>query len=159
MSVPRSVITWEHQQVHAGNMYHVSNASATLADGASMGFAIVTGDEDFHAFFALKVEGNARYILYEDAVVTASTVVTAQNMNREFSNALETAFGHTPTFTAGSVLFNVLAVGGEKKDKAVGEERQGTEWVLKPDATYIISGCNLSGTNSLASFVVVGYEL
>lgn len=163
MAVAHETLDFVHAQIHRGKVHHITDASGALANGGSMGlYASIGGSADFHAIFSIEVGGNARFRLYEDPTVSASTLVmTACVMNRCYkdSASLGASFGHTPAFTiaSASLLFDAVIGGGTGGNKAGGNLRQHTEWVFEENTGYIIAACNLSGGATVTSIAIEGY--
>lgn len=162
MAVAHETLEFVHAQVHRGKMHHITDASGALANGGSMGIYSLIGDDDFHAVFGIAAGGNARFRLYEDPTVSASTVITtACVMNREYKTAasLSASFGHTPAFTiaSASMLLDEVIGGGTGGNRAGGHARKETEWPFAAGVGYIIAACNLSGGTTVMSVSIEGY--
>lgn len=158
MAVVHEVNSWVHNQVHRGKMRSLSHVFDSVSDAASVGLALKSGDEDLHTFFVVTSGGSARYRLYEDPTMTASTVKVIYDMNREVANTAEASAGHTPTFTVGTVIFEGHIPGGGKQAGGGGTARSGTEWILDTDSTYIFAASNLQGATTAISFDIEFYE-
>jgi len=157
--------SYVHSMVHRGRTHEVTDASAALADGASMGLVVTNGSsDDFHMTFSVAMSGNGRIRLYEDPTLTSCTLcLTACSMNRQNKSVHPGAsFGHTPVFaiaTASTLHDTVIAGGtGPGQTRIGGGTRSGTEWVLAKSTTYILAACNLSGGAVFASITAEGYK-
>ena len=158
MAAPQEVRDYVHAQVHRAKMFSFTFTDPAVSDGASAGVVIKTSDDDLHMAFGVIAGGSARVMLYEEPVMTASTVATAWNMNREKKTATGASVGHTPTFTTGSVIFDVHIPGAAKQVGGGGEVRGNSEWILDENTTYILAACNAQGATAGMTFDIEYYE-
>lgn len=103
--------------------------------------------------------GNAVGYLYEAAVVTGGTPITAFNVNRNYSTtASQSAALLNPTVTSvGNLLIEQILIGGEGK-KAGGGSVGSPRLFLKPLTTYLFRLTNVNGTAHAAEMVLEWYE-
>jgi hypothetical protein len=103
--------------------------------------------------------GNAMGFLYEGAVVTGGTSLTAININRNFSAvASESAALLNPTVSStGTTLLEQILIGGTGK-KSGGADMSTPRLVLKPLTTYLFRLTNVNGTAHAAEIILEWYE-
>lgn len=92
--------------------------------------------------------GNAVGILYEGAIVTGGTPITALNLNRPSNRASESAALLQPTVTnvGTKILEQILPAGVGKK--AAGAEGRTGRLYLKPLTTYLFRVTNKDANNN-----------
>ena len=145
-----------------GNSYTLGYTypfSAGLADGANFDIAIAFG-----AGLEPKVNveglcvGNAMGYLYEGATVSGGTALTTINLNRQSTNASNSAALLNPTVSAtGTLLGTYILIGGVKK-KASGGDISSASLIFKPLTTYLLRMTNVSGSAQAAQIEVTWYE-
>ena len=150
MAVKHEILPPELAKSRRGQLQHVTDASATLANGASMGIAVSVGDENIRLFYGVYAGGAGRVRLYEDPTIASSTlVVTACAINRAKKSTvgLAASFGHTPGFEVGgaSLLSDDAIPGTTRGNRSGGTLNPGMGWILAASTDYVIAACNLSG--------------
>jgi hypothetical protein len=102
--------------------------------------------------------GNAMGFLYENAVVTGGTSITAINKNRNSTTASQSAALSNPTVTSlGTPILSQILIGGEGK-KAGGGDVGSSDLILKPLTTYLFRLTNVNGVSHAAEIVLEWYE-
>jgi hypothetical protein len=102
--------------------------------------------------------GNAMGFLYEGAVVTGGTAITALNKNRNSLITSQSAALSNPTVTTlGTPILSQILIGGEGK-KAGGGDVGSSDLILKPLTTYLFRLTNVNGTAHAAEIVLEWYE-
>lgn len=102
--------------------------------------------------------GNAIGFLYENAVVTGGTSITALNKNRNSTTASQSAALLGPTITTlGTPILSQILIGGEGK-KAGGSDMGSSDLILKPLTTYLFRLTNVNGVSHAAEIVLEWYE-
>jgi len=131
-------IEFEHHQVHEGETYRAQSAALS----APQQFVIVTGSHANplyapHMVVSANIYGGAmRLSLYEGQTgATIGAAVTANNRRRQSAN-LPTATVSLASGATGTKLLEttMIAAGVMSSDS-----RSGTEWILKENATYLVS--------------------
>ena len=138
----------------------VNSFASPLAAGASMNIAIAWASGVTPSISVSGLcGGNAMGYLYEGAVVTGGTSVSAVNINRNYSAvASESAILVNPTVTStGTTLLEQILIGGTGK-KAGGADMSSPRLVLKPLTTYLFRLTNVNGTAHAAEIVLEWYE-
>ena len=138
----------------------VNDFAAPLAAGASIDIAIAwaSGVSPRLSVTGL-CAGNAAGYLYEGAVVTGGTPITAININRNYSTTLsQSAALLNPTVTStGTELLRQILIGGSGK-KAGGGDVGSPRLFLKPLTTYLFRLTNVNGTAHAAEIILEWYE-
>lgn len=102
--------------------------------------------------------GNAMGFLYENAVVTGGTSITALNKNRDSIVASQSVALLNPTVTTlGTPILSQILIGGEGK-KAGGGDVGSSDLILKPLTTYLFRLTNVNGVAHAAEIVLEWYE-
>ena len=162
----RTRILYPHNRVHQSKMWHY-HVHSSLANAASQGLAIKTGEEQVHLNFDVAAAGSARVRLYEGPTVSACTEGTSpMNMNRYKAGSGAAAecsvqIGASPDVA--STAWNQLLAehhipGGGKKEPEGGIIKTGAEWILNQSKTYTIGATNLQGTTGGVTIAVEFYE-
>jgi len=103
--------------------------------------------------------GDAMGYLYEGAVVSGGTSLTAININRNYSDTpSQSAILMNPTVSStGTELLRQILIGGSGK-KAGGGELGSPRLFLKPLTTYLFRLTNVNGTAHAAEIILEWYE-
>jgi hypothetical protein len=138
----------------------VNSFASPLAAGSSIDIAIAwaSGVTPSLSVTGLCV-GNAVGFLYEGAVVTGGTSVTAVSINRNFSAvASESAALVNPTVSStGTTLLEQILIGGTGK-KSGGGDLGSPRLILKPLTTYLFRLTNADSTTHAAEIILEWYE-
>ena len=148
--------------LHLGNAYSfgaLNDFSNKLADGDSLDIAIAFGS---NVEANLSIEGlcggDAEGFFYENATVTGGTSGTAVNLNRNSTNASNSAILVNPTVTStGTMLGKYIIMGGTGK-KAAGGDMAGASLIAKPLTTYLLRLTNVNGTAHVAEIIITWFE-
>jgi hypothetical protein len=138
----------------------VNSFAAPLAAGASINIAIAWASGVTPSISVSGLcGGDAMGFLYEGAVVTGGTAVSAVNINRNYlAVASESAILVNPTVTStGTTLLEQILIGGTGK-KAGGADMSSPRLVLKPLTTYLFRLTNVNGTAHAAEIILEWYE-
>jgi len=138
----------------------VNSFASPLAAGASINIAIAWASGVTPSISVSGLcGGNAMGYLYEGAVVTGGTSVSAVNINRNYlAVASESAILVNPTVTStGTTLLEQVLIGGTGK-KAGGADMSSPRLVLKPLTTYLFRLTNVNGTAHAAEIILEWYE-
>jgi hypothetical protein len=102
--------------------------------------------------------GDAEGYLYEGAVVTGGTAVTAVNKNRDSANTSQSAILVGPTVTSlGTMILGQILIGGSGK-KAGGGDLGSSDLILNDLTTYLFRLTNINGTSHAAEIILEWYE-
>lgn len=134
------MIDFDHHQLHEGETYKAINAQASLGTGTvKYGFTVATYANTIqapHLVVAVDVyNGTVRVDIYETATFTGGSLLTANNRNRNVATAAASTVNTGVTSTNGTLIDSFYAGGGAK---TAGDNRQGSEWVLKSNTIYRI---------------------
>ncbi len=158
------VISMPHHETHEGNTfqasYHTPNG-APIADDAVLELLVQTGVNYTHITGNMAAEGDFETGFYEDCTFSAAgTALVESNMNRSSATVAATAITHTPTITAdGTLLFVGWMISGTKGKATGGVARVDTEWILKPNSSYLYRMTNRSEDTSIVAMTLQWYEL
>ena len=162
----RTRTLYPHNRVHDSKMWHY-HVHSSLADAASQGLAILTGEEQVHLNFDVTAAGSARVRLYEGPTVSACTEGTSpMNMNLYMAGSGAAAscsaqIGSSPDVapTAWNQLLAEYHIpGGGKQSPTGGAVKSGAEWILNQSKTYTIGATNLQGATGGVTIAVEFYE-
>ena len=161
MAVAHEVIDHEHNCLHRGEYWHAVHFNAALANGASDGFVIKTGDREAHVYFSIVSSGSALLRFMEGATVTASDTTTPYNANRYRGGSgtlslSSASTGTSPDFAPtvnGTMLWeaHIPAIGGFGGG---GEMFETIGWLLNRNTTYVLGACNKQGATGGTGFRV-----
>lgn len=125
-----------HRLTHLGRLFNAGNAQTRTALTYYM---VQAKSNTVHARITLGATADSSASLYEAGTVSAAgTTITARNQNRNVSDTHGIVEVYAlPTVTAnGTLLYSGgIGAGGNLR---VGGEEQTTEWILKPNTTYLI---------------------
>lgn len=152
-----STTSMRHCKVSCGLLFHASKVWEDLADD---GFAtyLVTCHANYHVmtYFEFNSEGAAIIELYETPTVTGNgTAVTPRNMNRNYSDVLNTLVFHTPTCSADGTLLKQKLIGSGKAGSGQGDA---VHWHLKKGLSYYVKIKNVSGQVKTVSASIKFFE-
>ena len=159
-----NVITYEHHEIHEGDMWHGYIQTSGLADDASLNTLIVTGSGlEVHAIFEKNVGGDAWWELYEGVLLSGSpggsgTPVTLHCMNRYVSGMPQSTAFHNPNYIGGTKLAVEFMPGGTGPRAGGGGARGEQEWVLtgvSGPVNYLLRVVNVAAA---AKDITVGVE-
>ena len=138
----------------------INSFASPLAAGSSLDIAIAWASGVTPSLSVTGLcAGNAIGFLYEGAVVTGGTSLTAVNVNRNFSAvASESAALLNPTVSStGTTLLEQILIGGTGK-KSGGADMSTPRLVLKPLTTYLFRLTNVNGAAHAAEIILEWYE-
>lgn len=132
---------FEHHQVHEGEAYQVCYPPASLANGATLNFRIVVGNQTPttktpHMICEIDSTGESWGALYENPTTTGNgNQMTANNRNRNSSNSPVTTIWAAPTVTNVGTLLTACIIGSG--ERSGGNGRESIEWDLAANTVYI----------------------
>ena len=138
----------------------INSFASPLAAGSSLDIAIAWASGVTPSLSVTGLcAGNAIGFLYEGAVVTGGTSLTAVNVNRNFlAVASESAALLNPTVSStGTTLLEQILIGGTGK-KSGGADMSTPRLVLKPLTTYLFRLTNVNGAAHAAEIILEWYE-
>lgn len=151
-----------HHEVHEGEMFHAGYSVASVSNAASVDLLITTGAGDAHTVFDVFAGGQATVYLYEAPTVIGGTGLTEYNMKRASAITTTVAVAHTPTVTdTGTIALvagRILPGGTSAQTRVGGGIRSGTEWILKPNTSYLLRSTNTSGSAIAINVTAEWYE-
>jgi hypothetical protein len=157
------VISTVHAEVHEGETYFASYKSpegGDIGDNQKIEILLVTGAKECHLTFVIAGGGDTEVYVGEN--VTADdpgTALAAVNMHRNAAGVATATPTHTPTNASnGDQLENNLLPGGSGGNAGGGVARKETEWIFKPNTTYVVRGINRGGGAKPMSISLQWYE-
>jgi len=149
-------ITFEHQQVHKGEMWSIYNYTV-LGNGDTEYLLFYTGNKSVHLIFQLTNEVEAQFTFCENvSVVNNGTKLTYFNRNRNFIGENGVSAYLTDTISACDVLFGSSRFGD--KNQFGGRDRSINEYVLRKNTIYALRVDNLATTDNTINFYLEWYE-
>lgn len=153
-----------HHEIHEGELFSVSYKApdaSPIADNGTIIFAITTGAKFCHLIGSGACGGDAQLELVEDATFTGGTAMTERNRKRTEGDGGNTAQvtrdpGAIPV--AGNVLEDLFLPGGTGGNAVGIEGGNRVEWILKPNAIYLLRLTNRAGNAQPASLRAEWYE-
>lgn len=139
-----SVIEHEHQEIHAGNSFHVSEVVAV--DTTTQKWLITTpaAPREAHMVLSVVSTGEVALTVTEGADRTGVTPLTAINHDRNSGRAATMVIhrGISGGSTDGAVVVFAIrtgATGQASKTIAPGSGRAESEYILKQDTKYVVA--------------------
>jgi hypothetical protein len=159
---PFPTVDINHLRLQEGRAFAVGvlrSFSNKLPAGQSIDIAMAfaSGVTPSISIFGL-CAGDAEGYLYEGAVVTGGTAVTAVNKNRDSANTSQSAILVGPTVTSlGTMILGQILIGGSGK-KASGGDLSSSDLILNDLTTYLFRLTNINGTSHAAEIILEWYE-
>jgi hypothetical protein len=159
---PFPTVDINHLRLQEGRAFAVGvlrSFSNKLPAGQSIDIAMAfaSGVTPVISIFGL-CAGDAEGYLYEGAVVTGGTAVTAVNKNRDSANTSQSAILVGPTVTSlGTMILGQILIGGSGK-KAGGGDLGSSDLILNDLTTYLFRLTNINGTSHAAEIILEWYE-
>lgn len=152
-----NVTTYYESDVHESRRFkatYLQLHGAELANDATHDFLIKVGTKAaYHVTLRASVGGNSDLLFYESPSVSANGVALASiSRNRETLGVAETIVYDTPTVTGVGTIILPWFVPGGSRGSPVGGGWGGTQWLLGPNADYLIRLTNRSGLKIQFSF-------
>jgi len=159
---PFPTLDVNHLRLHEGRAFYAYAMypySAMLAAGASINIAVAwaTGKTP-HLIYEANCGGDAEVYMYENAVVTGGTSLTAFNRNRTSATTSASALLLNPTVTSTGTLLESQFIAGGVGKKAGGGDAYASEQVLNSLTTYLFRLTNVNGTSHMAHLYLEWYE-
>lgn len=159
---PLPVIDVNHLRLHEGRAFYayvLYPDASKLGAGASINIAIAfaSGIKP-HIAYDANCGGDAELYLYENAVVTGGTALTAFARNRTTAITSASAALLNPTITSTGTLLEAEFIAGGTGKKSGGGIAGTTEQVLAPLTTYLFRLTNVNGTSHMAYLHLEWYE-
>ena len=159
---PFPTLDVNHLRLHEGRAFYAYAMypySAMLAAGASINIAVAwaTGKTP-HLIYEANCGGDAEVYMYENAVVTGGTSLTAFNRNRTSTTTSASALLLNPTVTSTGTLLESQFIAGGVGKKAGGGDAYANEQVLNSLTTYLFRLTNVNGTSHMAHLYLEWYE-
>ena len=159
---PFPTLDVNHLRLHEGRAFYAYAFypySAMLAAGASINIAVAwaTGKTP-HLIYEANCGGDAEVYMYENAVVTGGTSLTAFNRNRTSATTSASALLLNPTVTSTGTLLDAQFIPGGVGKKAGGGDAYASEQVLSSLTTYLFRLTNVNGTDHMAHLYLEWYE-
>jgi hypothetical protein len=169
------VMTFEHYEVHDGDMYQAWVADDTMADNATINLAFktpVSTTKQIHMFIDIATKVGCQLEVLEGATWTAKTgtIFVPINANRLSTNtSIITGNETTTAFTANEIAFNVttiLTTNATEIDRidiygaqpGRGQQARGeTELILKSATKYVIR-MTAEGASNMGLIKIRWYE-
>lgn len=157
-------ISYEHHEVHDGNMYEAAIGSTSIANDGWISLATPAAiGVQAHFTFEGSLDGNALLELFEDptyATAGAATSTTpARNMHRGKSDFPGDMIVNSSSITGGTSLVRVMLPGGKGGNAGAGTggSRHGLEWITNPTKKYLVQLTNKAGQAKAGSLSVNFY--
>lgn len=156
-------IDFVHDRVHQGRMFMATYKTpdgSPLSDNAAITFLIAVGAREIHTNFSGACGGEGEIALYEGANTSGGTNLQFAGMNRVTGFFVpSTSILLDPSVSAyGVLLYNMMFPGGTGGQRVGGQQRENTEWLLRPNTDYLLQMINRAGNNQQASLLFQWYE-
>ena len=159
---PFPTVDVNHLRLHEGRAFYAYKLypdSAKLGPGQSVNIAIAfASGVKPHLIYDANCGGDAELYLYENAVVTGGTSLTAIRRNRTIATVSNSAILLNPTVTSTGTEIDGLFLAGGTGKKAGGADAFTTEQLLAPLTTYLFRLTNVNGTAHMAYLHLEWYE-
>ena len=137
-----SSITYEHHEIHEGDMYSVDDLLA--CDNTTLLWLITTPNTTkyAHMIFGVDCTGEMTVLVTEGANrTTSSAALTPINRRRMSTNAATVVVGRGATggTTNGATTIKNTRVGATGKFSTVGGSERSHEFILKANTKYVVS--------------------
>lgn len=147
------IIETDHLMVHQGKSFIYTRNDTLNSDiSVNIGMYLPVTSNVCHLLFL--ANGKSQYTLkiFEDAVYTGGTPITAKNRNRIYKNTLhQTLLVLNPTITnVGTELLNEIVGIGQQSG---GDSRDNNEWILSPETYYLLRITSNSASNVINQLV------
>ena len=145
-------IDYEHHEIHAGSHFYICGFE-TLADNASLDFALTTPDTTKWAHMTYDVSGTSQteFYIYEASSVTGGTATTPLNNDRNSVKTSDLTIVKNPSVTTlGTMIYSTsrgFAGATPSKADAEGIVTRSREIILKQNTTYIFRVTSRDGDN------------
>ena len=172
-----TIISYDHMQLHKGNLHTVSLKQADgtqYADNGDLGMLVdMTGQtEPIHTLWEVYSGGDAEFSAIENVTWAASAeagggTLTPHNQNRIKGDKTLTVefFGYSSnlantysTTESDVTLFTSWVPGGTTGQAQGGGGRAAHEWILAPDKLYVFKLTNRAGSAKDGSISCTFYE-
>ena len=153
-------IDTNHQEMHEGNHYFVKTYVANTGGAASSNYFSFTTPDNLirvHAKGMLAPDSDFIVDIFEDAIISAGTTITAQNCDRNSSNTTASSLKLDPTITDEGTLFWSGRTGGGQIKLGVFLDFN-YEFILKQNATYLIKITKVLATAGVVDVDLFWYE-
>lgn len=150
-----------HHQTHEGDGFSCIHTDSTLADGETIVILLKNPAANYpHLLWHATCPSAFTVALYENPTVSVAgdgTAVTLFNRNRNKTSITPLlAVYHTPTTTNNGTLLEQFYIGGGAQ-RAGGDNRATSEWVLKANEDYLLIITSRANGNS-GAVVLDWYE-
>lgn len=149
-------IDQEHNKIHAGLGFKISNKISALTTGQSYVFLFKNAAATFAHLRKYRITATGLPVdifIYEGPATTANgTELTIFNCNRYVATASNLKLYHTPTVTANGTQIDYELLTGQKQSGGTGDD-VAEEWVLNKSTNYL-----LVITNNNNGSIDIGYE-
>ena len=135
-------IEYEHHQIHAGSHFYICSFE-TLADNASVDFAVTTPNTTKWAHMTFEIEGTSQteFYVYEGSAVAGGSATTPMNNDRNSAKTSDLTISKNPAVTTlGTMIFSQskgFAGTTPSRASAEGIVSRDREIILKQNTTYI----------------------
>jgi len=149
----------EHHKVHESEMYTCSDYDADTDQGNSKFWLLRTCPLQMHLMANLSATQPIRALFYENPTITDNgTRINVFNNNRNSDKVSNCRIYRDPTVGDNGTLLETTIIGvGEKKTSVGGVARQFTEWILVPNALYLM-GFTALADNTISALGINLYE-
>jgi hypothetical protein len=152
------VVDFNHASIHKGESFLVKNYT-TLANGASIDFAVVTPNSDVWAHMSFLITGTqgTKVDIYEASDFDADgSAVTPINTNRNSSNTSVLTITSDPSVNSDG---NLIWSGYNGALKTSSEHESIAELILKQNTKYIYRITNLTIQDNIVDYVGYWHEI
>lgn len=146
-----------HCKVSDGKLFCASKVWVDVVDDALATY-LIKCHVDYHIiiYFEFSAAAAATIEIFETPTISANgTAVVPRNMNRNFTDTLNTLVYHTPTISADGTLLSQIGVGSGKTGSGTGEM---IHWHLKEGLGYYVKMTNVSGAVNTISAAIKFFE-
>ena len=152
-------INYEHHQLHEGETYQYTYGPVALASGGTASISVVVPDltpttRTPHIVFELDATGETWTYAYESPTLSsAGTAQILYNRNRNSSNTPQTTINLNPGITSvGTTLLSAWILGAGVNNG--GNTREGLEWDLAANKTYLFNAVGKAASNDVVIRVI-----
>ena len=153
-------IDLEHSKVHEGVTFRVGKPLST-GNGAFYRYIVKCNGRSPHLTGAVAAGGDTEVKFYEVVGYTGGTEEIPVAMNRRRGGTSQVEIISNPAtvdISEAVKLMDSIVLGGSGGQAVGNELRQGTEFVLHPEKTYLLEAKNISGQARIISINMQWYE-
>ena len=151
-------ISWEHHLVHESRFFSISDFDPNVLIATPKYWHLkVKANASFHMTFEIACDTGMTFELFEAPTLTADgSAVPVRRFNRVIPRVAPVEAFSDPTVSADGLNLQKSKTGTVQFDKFPGVHRQGVEWVLLPDTSYLFK-VTVDQDNATVNLDIEGY--